>query len=97
MKNLIIIFIIIFLSLASILIGGDTNPCKAKSNSTISSYENNSKENLVLNENNYSENRRYRILVATLRRNLLEKYNELDEMWFETDYLELAEPHVDEE
>ena len=91
------IFIILILSLTSILIDGEISLCKAKLNSTISSYENKNKENSGENDNIYYKNRRYKILVATLRRNLIEKYNELDEIWVEKDYLQLTEPHVDKE
>ena len=91
------IFIILILSLTSILIDGEISLCKAKLNSAISSYKNKSKENSGENDNIYYENRRYKILVATLRRNLIEKYNELDEIWVEKDHLQLTEPHVDKE
>ena len=89
--------LIVFLSLFSILIGGETSPCKAEPNSTISSYANNSKENSLENENIDYENIRYKILVTTFKLNLIEKYNELDEIWFETDYLQLSEPYIDTE
>jgi len=97
MKNLIVMCLIVFLSLFSILIGGETSPCKAEPNSTISSYANNSKENSLENENIDYENIRYKILVTTFKLNLIEKYNELDEIWFETDYFKLSEPYIDTE
>ena len=90
-------FLIVLLSLSSILIDGETSPCKAESNSTISSYANNSKENSLENENIDYENIRYKILVTTFKLNLIEKYNELDEIWFETDYFKLSEPYIDTE
>jgi len=96
MKNVVIILYIISLSLSSLLLNGGIDTCEAESSPIIHSYENHKERN---SENNNeidlrdASNKRYRILAISIRQNLIQNYNNLDNMGLETDYLTSIETH----
>lgn len=97
MKNIIVILIILFISFSYILINGDIVTCEAKSNSIMMhSHENIKNETSENNEDidlQDDKNRRFRMLVLTIKQNLIEKYKKLDDQGLEGEYLQLYEPY----
>ena len=97
MKNIIVLFIILFISFSCILINNDIVTCEAKSNSNMMhSHENIKNETSENNEDidlQDDKNRRFRMLVLTTKQNLIEKYKKLDDQGLEGEYLQLYEPY----
>lgn len=98
MKNFLTILFILFLSIRSILLNGEIYTCEAESKPIIQSYEkykegtSENKEDIDLRD---VSNIRYKILVITIRENLIKSYNKFDDMGLETDYLKSMESHVE--
>jgi hypothetical protein len=97
MKNIIVFLIILFISFSYILINGEIVTCGAKSYSNMmqlhadiknETFENN--EDMDLQDD---KDRRFRMLVLAIEQNLIERYNKLDNIGLEGEYLELLESY----